>query len=239
MKRARDGGGDLPSSMRAIRSLPPLSREEEHVLALRARRGDLRARHALVTHHLAFVVMLARKVRRGNLRLEDLVQEGNLGLLRAVEKFDPHAGTRFLTYAAWWVRAYLGKYVKEARSSVRPHSGTVALCDLSLDDPSSEEGDGAPLDLLASESLQPEEACLAAESTRQVRSLLEGLRPHLGQLGWDIVRERLEQDSPKTLEEIGKRFGVSRERVRQVEVKVKRLLQHHLREAEVLTRQAA
>lgn len=237
--RAAGGVDDLTPYLRVIRRYPPLTREREHALALRARRGDPSARQALVKHNLAFVVALARRVRRGGLRLEDLVQEGNLGLLRAVEKFDPHAGTRFLTYATWWVRAYLGKYVKEARSSVRPHSGTVALADLSLDAPL-EDGDASPLDFLVSQAVPPDDACMAAERDREVRQSLRALRARVGELGWDIVRDRLEQDSPKTLAEIGQRFGVSRERVRQVEVRLKQLLQRHLRAtAEADSREAA
>jgi len=72
---------------------------------------------------------------------------------------------------------------------------------------------------------------MAAERDREVRQSLRALRVRVGELGWDIVRDRLEQDSPKTLAEIGQRFGVSRERVRQVEVRLKQLLQRHLRAA--------
>src|SRR5919108_6002565 len=114
----------------AIRAFPPLAREEEHALALRARLGDAPAQQKLVRHNLAFVIAFARRQRRGGVRLDDLVQEGNMGLLRAVEKFDPHAGTRFLTYAGWWIRAHVGRYLKEARSAVRPRSGAVAQADV-------------------------------------------------------------------------------------------------------------
>ncbi len=219
---------DLRGYLDAIRAYPPLGRDEEHALAVRARQGDARAKHALVQHNLAFVVAIARKQRRGTLRLEDLIQEGNMGLLRAVEKFDPHAGTRFSTYAVWWIRAYVGKHLKEARSSVRPMSGTVAQADLSLDATFDEENETTHLDRIEDDGPGPEETFLAEEGDRGVRDALGKVRKRLGELGWDIVHARLEQDDPRTLEEIGKRWGVSRERVRQVELRTKDYLRRYL-----------
>ncbi len=219
---------ELAPYLRAIRRFPPLTREEEHVLAVRARDGDASAKRRLVQHNLAFVLVIARKLRRGTARLDDLVQEGNLGLMRAVEKFDPHAGTRFLTYATWWIRAYTGKFLKQARSTVRPQSGTMAQADISLDATTGDEGDVSRIELIEDEGPGPEAACLSAESDRQVRELLGKVRKRVGAMGWDIIRNRLEKDSPETLQDIGKRWGVSRERARQVEVKTKQLLRRHL-----------
>src|SRR5512136_3506383 len=146
---------ELAPYLKAVREFPPLTREDEHALALRARKGDVRAKQKLVRHNLAFVVAIARKQRRGTVRLDDLIQEGNVGLMRAVEKFDPHAGTRFSTYAVWWIRAYIGKYLKEARSTVRPQSGTVAQPDLSLDSSIDEEGDATPPNRTRAEGRAP------------------------------------------------------------------------------------
>jgi RNA polymerase primary sigma factor len=226
---------ELTPYLKGLRAFPPLSRAEEHRLALRARAGDLEAKQKLVQHNLAFVLVIARKQRRGTVRLEDLIQEGNLGLLRAVEKFDPHAGTRFLTYAAWWIRAYVGRYLQAARSAVRPQSGTVAQSDVSLDSGSGEDGDGSCLDRVEDEAPGPEATYLSAETTREVRALLRSMRGRIGELGWDIVRDRLQQDSPATLQEIGRRWGVSRERTRQVEAKTKQLLRRQLEAAELGT----
>jgi RNA polymerase primary sigma factor len=230
---------DLRSYLDAIRAFPPLGREEEHALAVRARAGDARAKQRLVQHNLAFVVAVARKQRRGTLRLEDLVQEGNMGLLRAVEKFDPEAGTRFSTYAVWWIRAYVGKYLKEARSAVRPMSGTVAQSDLSLDATFDAESETTHLDRIEDEGPGPEETYLAEEDHRGVRVALGRMRKRLGELGWDIVHARLQEDDPRTLEELGQRWGVSRERVRQVEIRTKDYLRRYLGTAVEEVRDAA
>src|SRR5512142_3466079 len=161
---------ELAPYLKAVRDFPPLTREDEHALALRARKGESSAKQKLVRHNLAFVVAIARKQRRGTVRLDDLIQEGNVGLMRAVEKFDPHAGTRFSTYAVWWIRAYIGKYLKEVRSSVRPLSGTVAQADLSLDTTVDEEGEITHLDRIEDGGPTAEERFLAAEGDRGVRA---------------------------------------------------------------------
>lgn len=232
---ARRGGGefeDLAPYLDTIRAFPPLSREDEHVLAVRARRGDATARQRLVRHNLAFVVAIARKQRRGAVRLDDVIQEGNVGLMRAVEKFDPDAGTRFSTYAVWWIRAYIGKYLKEARSSVRPQSGTVAQADLSLDSAVDEENDTTHLDRIEDDAPGPEETYFSTEADGEVRDALGRIRKRVGELGWDIIHNRLQQEQPRTLEEIGKRWGVSRERVRQVELRTKQFLANYLEPSE-------
>jgi RNA polymerase primary sigma factor len=218
----------LAPYLREIRGGTPVTREEERELALRARRGDTSARDELVRRHLGLVVSVARRQRRGSLRLEELVQEGNLGLLRAIEKFDPDAGTRFATYAVWWIRAYVWKYLKQARSTVRPRSGEVALSDVSLDGPIDEEGDGSFLDRVEDDGPGPDTAYGTAERDRQLRDRLAKVRGRVGELGWDIIHTRLQQDPPDTLETIGKRWGVSRERVRQVELSTKRFLRGYL-----------
>jgi RNA polymerase primary sigma factor len=219
---------ELAPYLKAVREFPPLTREAEHALALRARKGDVRAKQKLVRHNLAFVVAIARKQRRGTVRLDDVIQEGNVGLMRAVEKFDPDAGTRFSTYAVWWIRAYVGKYLKEARSSVRPQSGTVAQADLSLDSAVDEENETTHLERIEDDSPGPEDNFLASEADVEVRDALGRIRKRVGELGWDIIHNRLQQDQPRTLEEIGKRWGVSRERVRQVEMRTKQFLARYL-----------
>lgn len=237
----KPAGGDMgavDAYVQAARRLAPISAEEERALATRAREGDAAARDELVRRHLPLVVAFARKQARGALPLEELVQEGNLGLLRAVEKYDPGAGTRFSTYALWWVRAYVWRYLKIARSAVRPKSGTVARVDLSLDAPIDEEGDLTRLDRIEDDGPSPAERYEEAEQDAQVRGALEQVRGRVGELGWDIIHSRLKRDPPETLEQIGRRWGVSREWVRQVELATKRLLRGHLRPADEVRRAA-
>ena len=223
---------ELAPYLKAVRDLQRLSRDEEHALAVRARKGEVKAKQKLVRHNLAFVVAIARMQRRGTVRLDDLIQEGNVGLMRAVEKFDPHAGTRFSTYAVWSIRALVGKYLKEARSTVRPQSGTVAQPDLSLHSAIGEDSDDTHLDRIEDDGPGPEGSYLLFEGNREVRDALGKVRKRIGELGWDIVYNRLEQDQPRTLEEIGKRWGVSRERIRQVELKTKQFLHRYLQPVE-------
>jgi RNA polymerase primary sigma factor len=227
--RAKREHEALASYIKVARAFPPLTRAEEHSLAVRARQGDTAAKQKLVLHNLAFVIGFARRQRRGTVPLDDLIQEGSAGLLRAVEKFDPGSGNRFLTYGAWWVRAYVGRYLEGARSSVRALS--TAPRDISLDGACGEEGDDALIDHLEDGAPGPEVLCLAGETRRQVRQALASVRGRLSELGWDIVQERLEQDSPLTLQELGRRWGVSRERVRQVEVATRQLLRRQLEES--------
>ena len=156
--------------------------------------------------------------------------------MRAAEKFDPDAGTRFVTYASWWIRAYMGKYLKEGRSTVRPRVGTIAQCDFSLDRGIGDEDDTTGLDRLPDERPGPEARCLTADGDRELRTTLSKVRGRIGELGWDIVQSRLAQDSPRTLEEIGKAWGISRERVRQVEVSTKKFLRRYLEPFDPATR---
>ncbi len=213
-----------------LRNYPPLDREAERELTNRVKAGDAAAREKLVRHNLAFVVSVARKYLGRGARLDDLIQEGNFGLLKAIEHFEPERGNRFSTYAIWWIRAYIQKYLKDVRSSVRggESEGRLFQRDLSLDVGIDEEGDLTHLDLLESDLPGPEVVALARERDEDVNEALRRLRKRLGDLGWDIVNERLKQDSPTTLEDIGKRFGVSRERVRQVELRTRQFLARYL-----------
>jgi RNA polymerase primary sigma factor len=220
---------ELAPYLVAMRRYPLLTREEELALATRVREGDTAARQKMVRHNLGLVVAVARKQRLGAVRLEDVIQEGNIGLMRAVDKFDPAMGTRFSTYAGWWIRAFVGRYLKEARSSVRPKAGTVALPDLSLDAPVGDE-EGSPSHLDQTEDVRPgpEDVLLSSRHDRRVRESLSRIRDRVGPLGWDIIHNRLEQDPPQTLEQIGRRWGLSRERVRQVERETKQFLHRYL-----------
>jgi RNA polymerase sigma-32 factor len=115
----------LSEYMRRVRSTPRLSREQEHELALRARGGDATAAHALVEANLRFVVAVALQYRRYGISPWELIAEGSLGLMMAVRKFDPDRGTRFVTYAGYWIRAYVLDLVVKSSSMVGAGSGVL------------------------------------------------------------------------------------------------------------------
>lgn len=117
----------LPQEARTPGGLaePPLSMAEERALAERARAGDEEAAGRLVRSHLGFVVHIARRYRRFGLPLNDLVQEGTIGLIHAVRRFDPGRNVRLCTYAAWWIRAHIQAYVVRSWSLVRLSTGTA------------------------------------------------------------------------------------------------------------------
>jgi RNA polymerase sigma-32 factor len=116
--------GDWSGVLTAARRAPFLSLEEEHALARRSNRGDSRAMYWLVLSHLRFVVRIARGYRNSGLPMADLVQEGTIGLIQAVRRFNPDQGTRFATYAMWWIRAAIQEHVVRSWSLVRV--GTTA-----------------------------------------------------------------------------------------------------------------
>jgi RNA polymerase primary sigma factor len=138
---------------------------------------------------------------------------------------------RFATYAVWWIRAYITRYLKDTRSQVR---GGVAeresMTDFSLDQTigGDESGDTTYLDRLEDDSPGPAESLISGQQDERVRDALSKVKKRIGDLGWDILQERLTQDDPRTLEELGQRWGVSRERVRQVELRTKSFLARYL-----------
>jgi RNA polymerase nonessential primary-like sigma factor len=102
-----------------LKKFPPLKAEESHALALQAQQGDENSRQRLIQHHLRLVVKIAKAFRSRGLSMADLIEEGNLGLIHAVKKFDPHQGCRFTTYAVWWIRQAIAKAVMEQSNTIR------------------------------------------------------------------------------------------------------------------------
>lgn len=223
----RDG---ISSYLRSLGGHRQLTREEEYELSRRVRKGDEAARTELARANLPFVVAVARKFAgRGGARLDDLVQEGNVGLMKAIEHFDAKKNVRFATYAVWWIRAYITRYLKDNRSHVRGgEHERVSMSDFSLDAPLDDDAEGTYVERLEDAGPTPDQAFLALERDEEVSEALLRVKKRLGDLGWDILQERLTQDKPRTLEELGQRWGVSRERVRQVELKTKSFLARYL-----------
>lgn len=227
----------LEPYLKVARRHPPLTREQEYELATRARNGDPAARQALINHNLLFVVAVCRSWAGRGCRMDDLIQEGNLGLLKAVEHFDPELGNRFSTYAGWWIRAYVQKFARDMRATVKPvitgpGEAQFALPrDYSLDVPVGEDEEGATyLDLLEDSAPGPDDEFARNEQSEQINEALERVKKRIGGLGWDIIHERLKQEDPRTLEEIGRDWNLSRERVRQVEKTTRQFLQRYLEE---------
>jgi RNA polymerase primary sigma factor len=228
-KTKYDGADGIGTYIRQMGPHRQLTREEEYDLSRRARKGDEKARERLATSNLPFVVAVAKKYANRGARLDDLIQEGNVGLMKAIEHFDARKNVRFATYAVWWIRAYITRYLKDNRSQVRGgESERASMSDFSLDVTLDDEGETTWLERLEDSGPGPQEFFLRGEQEGEVQQALQRVRKRLGDLGWDILQERLTQDDPKTLEELGKRWGVSRERVRQVELRTKAFLARYL-----------
>jgi RNA polymerase sigma-32 factor len=255
-----------------------LTREEETELAIRyTEAGELSAAHKLVVSNLRFVVKIAHEYRGYGLKLLDLVQEGNIGLMMAVKKFDPSKGYRLISYAVWWIRAYiqnfiirswslvklgttqaqrklffklrserdradreagpgevasagsLAKRLKVAEGEVNDMEMRLAARDFSLDAELEPGARQSHLDLLADDKGPNQEEELAKlEERRLVRGKVHEAMGSLNEKERYIVENRLMTDEPKTLQEIGQHFAISRERARQIEGNVIRKIRMHL-----------
>ncbi len=219
----------LSQYLRWLGDHPQLTREQEYELSRRVKKGDEGARRILAVSNLPFVVAIAKRFDRRRSRLDDLIQEGNVGLMKAIEHFDPRKNVRFTTYAVWWIRAYMTRYLKENRGQVRGGEGErQSMVDFSLDAAVGDDSESTYLDRLEDPDAGPPEQYISLEQDGAVKEALARVRKRIGGLGWAILEERLTQDKPRTLEDLGKRWGVSRERVRQVEVRTKSFLARYL-----------
>jgi RNA polymerase sigma-32 factor len=257
-----------------IRRYPLLSREEEHELAVRYKEaGDVQAAYRLVTGNLRLVVLIAREYQRAFRQLIDLIQEGNIGLMEAVKKFDPYRGVRFPSYAAWWIRAYIIRYImnnwrlvkigttqaqrklffnlqKEKQrleaegftpgpkllaqrldvkeNEVIEMEQRLAARDLSVDTPIDSEGGATMLDFLPSNEATTEEKLANAEYQQRLAAKIREFGETLTGKEKVIFDARLMTDEPATLQEIGEQYKISRERVRQLEARLKKKLKAYL-----------
>jgi RNA polymerase sigma-32 factor len=249
-----------------ISRFKPLSREEEYQLALRYHEeGDREAARILISANLKMVVRLAFMFSRFYQNVMDLVQEGNIGLMQAVNRFDPFRGTRLSTYATFWVRAYMIKFLtdnwrlvrvgttnvrrkllfnlqkEKARlesmgigygpkllaekfnatvQDIRDIEESLGSSDLSLDQPLGFETDRSFGDILADDD-EPLEDVLANEDFLRVfRDKVALFAEDLDERDRDILEKRLIAEEPLTLQEIGDRYGITREGSRQAEKKL-------------------
>jgi RNA polymerase sigma-32 factor len=281
----------LDQYMLEVGRVPLLSRQEERELAEQFRdQQDVEAARKLVAANLRFVVKVAFEYKNYNIRMTDLIQEGNVGLMHAVSKFDPDRGYRLISYAVWWIKAYIQNYIIKNWSMVpisarrkalfgkrkalkSPESETsgestdvtdevdnevhflvatqrkkpssaedaqrelqLARRDFSLDATVGEEGSTTHLARLESDLPSQEESLGQAEVVKQVQDAIATIIDDLDDRGRYILMNRLVADEPMSLAEIGVEFGVSRERARQLELRVKNKLKKalsHLGTAEI------
>lgn len=271
-------GLEFQNFLEKVNAAPMLSEEEELQLAKRFRRHqDLQAAHTLVCSHLRLVVKTAREYLGYGFPLSDLVQEGSLGLMHAVKRYDPERGARLSTYAMAWIRATIHEFIlrswsmvkiattqmkrklffklRSAKQDFAPLSqeearelavkfGTDAATILevdrqmthrptSLNAPMLEDG-GELIELLPDQRPNQERQLMARQEGRVLsRALREGLNG-LSEREQAIVKARWMAGRQATLEEMAQRFGISRERVRQVEKRALEKLKQHLQASPVV-----
>ncbi len=256
--------GTLDLYIAEINQFSILTAEEEFALAVRLKKfNDLEAAEKLIVSNLRFVVKIAHEYRNYGVKLPDLIQEGNIGLMHAVKKFDPYRGYRLISYAVWWIRAYIQNFVIKSWSLVKigttqaqrklffklgqarkrletlaeknPEFSEIAETlgvktheieeidmrmsnrDLSLDAAVSDDGESSHLDFLVYEGADQEESLIRKEEKELVQKNIAGALSALSEKEIFIIKNRVMADVPLTLQEIGDKYNITRERARQIE----------------------
>ena len=256
----------LQRYLREIKRHPLLTREEEQRLAILYKEtGSPQAAYRLVTSNLRLVVKIANECRRRTMSLIDLIQEGNIGLVHAVQKFDPYRGVKLSSYAAYWIRAYILRYIMENFRSVKlgttqaqrkiffnlnkeraklmregrtPTAKLLAdrldvteqevaememrmsFGEMRLDAPISEDDPTPQADHLVRETEGADDALGNMQVQAIFRRKIKEFGATLEGRDKAIFEERLTSEEPKSLQELGSRFGLTRERMRQIEAKL-------------------
>ena len=247
-----------------INRFPILSAEEEFKVAVRLKKfHDMEAAEKLIVSNLRFVVKIAHEYRNYGLKLTDLIQEGNIGLMHAVKKFDPYRGYRLISYAVWWIRAYMQNYIIKSWSLVKigttqaqrklffklnqakkrleglsrknPEFSEIAESlgvkeqeieemdlrmssrDLSLDSYIGDEGESTHIEYLTYDGENQEMALIRKQEMDLVKRNIAGALTNLSDKETYIIKNRVMSENPKTLQEIGNKYNITRERARQIE----------------------
>ena len=263
------GESGLSRYLNEIKRFPILSADEELLLAKNyLEQGESEAAHKLVTSHLRLVAKIAMQYRGYGLPVADLISEGNLGLMKAVKKFDPQRGCRLSTYAMWWIKASVTEYILRSWSLVKMGTMSaqkklffslrkakrklniidaqtidpektaklaeqfsiseadithldrrITARDLSLNAPvsNSEEDSMEFIDILEDDTPSPEVLVARAQETEFRQKYLKDAMSQLSERERHIFTERRLKEDPITLEKLGEHYGISRERVRQLE----------------------
>ncbi len=275
--------GNLQRYLQDIRKFPMLEKQEEYMLAKRwLEHDDAKSAHKMVTSHLRLVAKIAMGYRGYGLPVNELISEGNVGLMQAVKRFDPERGFRLATYAMWWIRAAIQEYILHSWSLVKmgttaaqkklffnlrklkgrlqafeegdlspenvekiatalsvPEKDVISMNrrltapDHSLNAPVRIDGDGEWQDWLEDESESHEIVIGEAEELTKRRALLQDAMETLNERERHILTERRLKEDSSTLEELSKIYGISRERVRQIEVRAFEKLQKAMQAAAV------
>jgi RNA polymerase sigma-32 factor len=256
--------GTLDLYINEINRFALLTPEEEFKLAVRLKKyNDMEAAEKLIVSNLRFVVKIAHEYRNYGFKLADLIQEGNIGLIHAVKKFDPYKGYRLISYAVWWIRAYIQNYLikswsivkigttqaqrklffklsqakkqleslsktkpefAEIASSLGVKSSEVAEMDLrmgsrdvSLHEFIGDDGENSHIDFLAFEGENQEVALIKHEERSLVKQNITAALTTLNEREAYIILNRVMADNPETLQKIGDKYNITRERARQIE----------------------
>ncbi len=258
--------GSLEAYINGVHQIPVLSAEDEHALAVRLHEhNDIAAAQELILSHLRFVVHVARGYNGYGLQLGDLIQEGNIGLMKAVKRFDPSVGVRLVSFAVHWIRAEMHDFIiknwrivkvattkaqrklffnlrkSKARLGWMNAAEVSAVAkdlnvserevlemearlsgrDIGFDAPDDADDDHAPPAPISYLVAHDEDPAAAYEATSSEADELEVLRDGMAKLdarSRDIIRRRwLDEDSKVTLQELADEYGVSAERIRQIE----------------------
>ena len=270
---SRNSGDDrsLNTYLKEIRSIPVLNLEEEMALAREARSGVRGAINQLIQANLRFVVVVARQYQNQGLPLSDLINEGNVGLIKAAQRYDEHKGFKFISYAVWWVRQAIMQALAEQSRIFRlplnraeqlrrinkvirglkqelgrepmtheiagklsmDHKDVVDILHtfsphLSLDAPFSPGEDGRLLDVIEDTNAESPDTPVMEKSLKE--EMVWALNT-LTDREAAVIRSYfgINKDKPMTLDEIGKQFGLTRERVRQIKERAIRRLRHTTR----------
>ncbi|MFH0856133.1 MAG: sigma-70 family RNA polymerase sigma factor [Candidatus Omnitrophota bacterium] len=250
----------LKTYLKEIRDIPLLTAEEEIFLSRKVRKGDEQARKKMIQANLRLVINIAKRYMRLGTPFLDLIEEGNLGLMKAVERFNPKKGFRFSTYAAWWIKQAITRSISEQGKMIRipvymndiitkwrktkerlsqklkyiPTDEEIAkklkiprdkisqinfwmsTSTSSLEAPIGEDSEGKVSDLIEdTASLQPDNEIDHILDKERVENLLEIMNEREREIL--DMRFGLEDKEPRTLAEVAKKLGVSRERIRQIE----------------------
>ena len=267
--------GGLSIYLAQIKKFPMLDAEEEYMLAKNWREnGNLQSAHKLVTSHLRLVAKIAMGYRGYGLPVNELISEGNLGLMQAVKKFDPEKGFRLATYAMWWIKAAIQEYVLRSWSLVKMGTTTaqkklffnlkkiknqIAVGqegdlrdeqvkeiskrldveshevvnmnrrmmgqEKSLNDPIKSGETDEWQDWLVDDSLDQELIISQKQEYNDKKELLNSAMKILNEREKEIIESRRLSENPKTLEDLSKKYNISRERIRQIETKAFEKLQ--------------